>query len=324
MASKMKRGAGLLPRLILGVFVPIFVAFLVIGMMLFVTVRAGKLQFLSMRDLGSDSLNELSAAALKESTASLNSLGEKIIQQKAEDVARQIEVYVKLHTTKPGTSLASDPRLQEIAVQKVGETGYTAVHNYRGINYFHSNPKIVGMDLHALSTKLPDFVKILDAGLREPAKGYYNWKDPDGKIRPKYMFTTPVKGTSLIVAATTYIDEFSKPAATIAEKMTQMQKTYSSQYNQRFILFSMIVLIDLAILLVAIYLYSSSIVRPIRQLAEVADKVSMGDLRTTVEVKGKGEVVLLAESIERMQTSVRAAIERLQRRRESSADDRRK
>ncbi len=86
----------------------------------------------------------------------------------------------------------------------------------------------------------------------------------------------------------------------------------------------MIVLIDLAILLVAIYLYSSSIVRPIRQLAEVADKVSMGDLRTTVEVKGKGEVVLLAESIERMQTSVRAAIERLQRRRESNADDRRK
>ncbi len=316
MAGKIKRGAGLLPRLMLGVLLPIFVAFLIIGVMLFVTVKAGKVQFTSMKDLGSNSLNELSAATLKESTASLNSLGEKIIQQKAEDVARQMEVYLKLRALKPGTSLTGDPRLREIAVQKVGETGYTAVHDDRGINYFHSNPQIVGTDLHGLASKLPDFVKILDAGLKEPAKGYYDWKDADGRIRPKYMFTTPVEGTNLIVAATTYIDEFSKPAAAIAEKVTQMQKTYTNQYNQRFILFSIVVLIDLAILLVAIYLYSSSVVGPIRHLAEVADKVSMGDLRATINVKGKGEVALLAESIERMQTSVRAAIERLQRRRE--------
>jgi len=42
----------------------------------------------------------------------------------------------------------------------------------------------------------------------------------------------------------------------------------------------------------------------------------MGDLETTIQIKAKGEVAVLAESIERMQTSVKAAIERLQKRRE--------
>jgi HAMP domain-containing protein len=306
---------GLLQKLMLGIFVPILLAFLIIGGMIFVSINLGKVQFLSIRDLGSNSLKELGAASVKESTASLNKLGEKVIQEKAEGVARQIEIYLESHPGMSGISLADDPRMQEIAVQRVGETGYTAVHDNRGINYFHVNPKIVRTDLHKLADKLPDFVKILDAGLRRPASGYYDWKDVDGNVRAKYMFTTPVQGTNLVVAATTYIDEFSKPARTIIEKMNQMEDSYSVRYNRRFLLFLVIVLVELAILLVVIYIYSSSVVRPIRQLSEVADRISMGDLDATIDVKGKGEVASLAKSIERMRASVKTAIERLQKKR---------
>lgn len=306
---------GLLQKLMLGIFVPILLAFLIIGGMIFVSINLGKVQFLSIRDLGSNSLKELGAASVKESTASLNKLGEKVIQEKAEGVARQIEIYLESHPGMSGMSLADDPRMQEIAVQRVGETGYTAVHDNRGINYFHVNPKIVRTDLHKLADKLPDFVKILDAGLRRPASGYYDWKDVDGNVRAKYMFTTPVPGTNLVVAATTYIDEFSKPARTIIEKMNQMEDSYSVRYNRRFLLFLVIVLVELALLLVVIYIYSSSVVRPIRQLSEVADRISMGDLDATIDVKGKGEVASLAKSIERMRASVKIAIERLQKKR---------
>lgn len=306
---------GLLQKLMLGIFVPILLAFLIIGGMIFVSINLGKVQFLSIRDLGSNSLKELGAASVKESTASLNKLGEKVIQEKAEGVARQIEIYLESHPGMSGISLADDPRMQEIAVQRVGETGYTAVHDNRGINYFHVNPKIVRTDLHKLADKLPDFVKILDAGLRRPASGYYDWKDVDGNVRAKYMFTTPVQGTNLVVAATTYIDEFSKPARTIIEKMNQMEDSYSVRYNRRFLLFLVIVLVELAILLVVIYIYSSSVVRPIHQLSEVADRISMGDLDATIDVKGKGEVASLAKSIERMRASVKTAIERLQKKR---------
>ncbi|MGD0234318.1 MAG: HAMP domain-containing protein [Syntrophorhabdales bacterium] len=318
MVSEEKSGPGLLQRLILGIFVPILLAFLVIGILLFVSLNLGPVRFTSIRDLGFNSLNELGASSLKESKALLNKLGEKMIQEKAQDVARQIEIYMKSRNQKSVATLASDSRLREIAVQKVGETGYTAVHDNRGINYFHVNPQIVGTDLHALAAKLPDFVKIMDAGLRKPANGYYDWRDADGRIRPKYMFTAPVEGTNAIVAATTYIDEFSKPAKAIVEKMNLMEQTYSAQYHKRIMLFLLIVAVDLVVLLGVIYVYSSSIVRPIRHLSEVADKISMGDLRATVDVKGKGEVLVLAQSVKRMQVSVRAAIERLQKVREGA------
>jgi HAMP domain-containing protein len=318
MVSDGMKGLGLLPRLILGIFIPIFLAFFIIGIMLFVSIDFGGVQFVSIRDLGFNSLSELGSASLKESTASLNKLGEKMIQEKAQDVAKQIEIYMKSRSQKTLAKVANDPRLKEIAVQKVGETGYTAVHDNLGINYFHINPQIVETDLHALAPKLPEFVKILDAGLEKPANGYYDWRDADGKVRPKYMFTCPVEGTNAVVAATTYIDEFSKPAKAIVEKMNLMHQTYSAQYNKRFTLFLLIAAVDLAILLAVIYLYSFSIVRPIRHLSEVADKISMGDLRATVDVKAKGEVLVLAQSIKRMQTSVRAAIERLQKVREGA------
>jgi HAMP domain-containing protein len=58
------------------------------------------------------------------------------------------------------------------------------------------------------------------------------------------------------------------------------------------------------------------VIRSIRYLSEVADKISMGELDTPIQIKEKGEVGVLAESIERMQTSVKAAIERLQKRKE--------
>jgi HAMP domain-containing protein len=89
------------------------------------------------------------------------------------------------------------------------------------------------------------------------------------------------------------------------------------KYIGRFWLFVGIVVAALVVLLAVIYVYAASIVRPIRHLSEIADRISMGDMQATVNIRGKGEVMRLAESIERMQTSVRAAIERLQKRRET-------
>jgi HAMP domain-containing protein len=68
------------------------------------------------------------------------------------------------------------------------------------------------------------------------------------------------------------------------------------------------------VLLWVVYLYSASVVRPIRHLSDMADRISMGDLEATVAVEGQGEVAKLALSIERMRTSVKTAIERLESR----------
>jgi methyl-accepting chemotaxis protein len=316
MAEKKKIGLGLLPRLYIGVFIPILIAFIVIGMMIFYSWNLGGMSIQSLKEVGSESLKEVSTVSLKESKTSLDKLGELVIRDKALSVANQMDIFIKSHPKMKREDLYRDPWLKEIAVQKVGETGYTAIHDSRGINYFHTNPQIVGTDLHQLAEKLPAFWKILEKSLTGPASGYYDWKDADGKMRPKYMYLTPVKDTDLIVASTTYIEEFSKPSKAIEEKMKQIERRYADQYERKFQAFYIVILIVLVVLLAVIYLYSRSVIGPIRQLSEVANKISMGELDAPIEVKATGEVGVLAESIERMQTSVKAAIERLQRRRE--------
>ncbi len=316
MAEKKTAGLGLLPRLYLGVFIPILIAFIIIAMMIFFTWNLGGITVPSLKDIGSGSLKELSSVSLKETKASLDKLGERMIREKALSVADQVDVFMKSHPRMKREDLLKDPWLKEIAVQKVGETGYTAIHDDKGINYFHINPKIVGTDLHQLFNKFPAFGKILEASFKGPALGYYDWPDADGKVRPKYMYLTPIRDTDLIVASTTYIEEFSKPSKAIEERMKQIEKQYLDQYQRKFQVFYIVILLVLVVLLAVIYFYSRSVIRPIRHLSEVANKISMGDLDTPVLLKATGEVGVLAESIERMQTSVRAAIERLQKRRE--------
>jgi HAMP domain-containing protein len=316
MAVKKRSGLGLLPKLLIGTLIPILVAFVIIWAVVFFSVDFGKFRVTSIKDIGSESLKELTSISLNESKSSLDKLGEKIIKEKAIDVAAQIEIFIKTHPKIKREDILRDPWLKSIAVQKVGETGYTAVHDNMGINYFHVNPQIVGSDLHDLSTKLPAFWKILEASLKGPAFGYYDWKDADGKIRPKYMYLASVKDTDLIVAATTYIDEFSKPARAIELEMKRIERTYLEDYESRIKIFYLVILGVVLVLLVRIYFFARSVVHPIRYLSEVADKISMGELNTPIQVKGKGEVGALAESIERMQTSVKAAIERLQKRKE--------
>ncbi len=317
MAVKKKTGLGLLPKLLLGTLIPILVAFLIIWAIVFFSIDLGNFRMMSIKDIGSQSLKELTTTAQKESKSSLDKLGERMIQEKAIDVAAQIEIFIKTHPKMKREDVLKDPWLKVIAVQKVGETGYTAVHDNQGINYFHSNPKIVGTDLHDLSKPLPAFWKILEASLKGPTSGYYDWKDADGRIRPKYMYLAQVKDTDLIVAATTYIDEFSRPAKAMEGKMKGIERTYLEDYQSRIKIFYLVILAVIVVLLVTISFYARSVIHPIRYLSEVADKISMGELNTEIRMKGKGEVGVLADSIERMQISVKAAIERLQKRREA-------
>lgn len=320
MADKQKVRFGLLPKLVLGVVIPILVAFALIGSLVFYSWDLGGFRFTSIKDIGSESLKELNIASTKESQSSLDRMGEKIIREKAIDVAAQMEIFIKSRPPKmKREDILRDAALKEIAVQKVGETGYTAVHDTNAINHFHVNPQIVGSDLRQLSDRFPAFWKILEASLKGPASGYYDWKDADGKIRPKYMYLAPVKGTDLIVAATTYIDEFSKPSKAIESKMKEIERRYSEEYENRIRIFYIVVLGVILILLVRIFFYARSVIKPILQLAEVADKISMGELDTPINVKAKGEVAVLADSIERMQTSIKAAIERLQKRKEGKS-----
>lgn len=334
MAEKRVRGTGLLPKLMVAILTPILISFGVIACIYYFQMKemvsTTRAEMENMNAAVVEEMKQMGSVATKEGVQTLNELGERMIREKAKDVAHQIGIFVKARPKLKLAALPKNKALRKIAVQPVGKTGYTAVHDNKAVNYFHVNPKIVGTNLRTLAKRFPEFWKILEASLTGNAHGYYDWEDADGVVRSKYMFIAPVQGTNLRVAATTYIDEFSAPARQIEQKLRKIDERTEKRLltttgrtlvrfrtsSQRTLnMFLIVVVLSLVAVIVLTYSFSRTIIRPITHLTQVANRISMGDLDTRVEIKSRDEVGLLAESFSRMQESLRAAIERLKKRR---------
>lgn len=85
--------------------------------------------------------------------------------------------------------------------------------------------------------------------------------------------------------------------------------------NQERALSFVVAIVSLAVAMGLIVLVSGNITRSIVRVAQVADRISMGDLDTRIDIDGKDEVGELAAAISRMQTSLQVAIDRLRARR---------
>jgi methyl-accepting chemotaxis protein len=74
-------------------------------------------------------------------------------------------------------------------------------------------------------------------------------------------------------------------------------------------------LLGCTILLVSMiaWLSARAITKPINKLKDVTERMSLGDLNVKIDIKSRDEIGLLAASIERMQTSLRLAMNRLRR-----------
>ena len=69
------------------------------------------------------------------------------------------------------------------------------------------------------------------------------------------------------------------------------------------------------LVLIIAWISARAIVTPIRKLTDAAERMSLGELNVTIDIKSKDEIGLLALAIGRMQTSLRLAMNRLRRKR---------
>lgn len=94
------------------------------------------------------------------------------------------------------------------------------------------------------------------------------------------------------------------------------QKFMQEELNQSVINMAITaIVLNIAIFLAIYFILRKVIIRPIMKLTEVADRMSMGDLNVEVDIISNNEIGLLAQAIERMQTSLRLALNRLRRKR---------
>lgn len=260
-------------------------------------------------------MNKLSGLMTEGTSEGMTELAQRAITNKAESVAAQVQYYLEGHPNLIKQNFNSNQEFKSIAVQKVGETGYTALHdtpeNEDGpfINWAHVNPEQVGMDLRTLKDNLPDFWNVLKEGRNgEVSSGYYEWKDADGKIRDKFMVCAPVEGTSYYVAATTYLDEFTQPVDQMEAKVSQISSNFRN-------IVLLIVIGTIVLLGIIVSFYGTVLIRRLRKLTTVAERISVGEMDAEVPITSKDETGDLAEAIQRMQDSIRLSIERLRRRR---------
>ncbi len=294
----------------------VFLGLSIIPLLLF-----GYVSFRDIRQISRfvlDSSTSVGNSAANDSTRALESLGAEILRQKAIDVALQCRIFMDANPGLSTRELQAHPEFQKIAVQPVGETGYTIVYEKRtGIMRFHINPQLINFDMHNWKEKLPDFWALFEQSLDgTPGGGYYDWQDPDRSIRKKFMYMAPVEGTRFMVSATTYIDEFSKPANLTKQQIAESTRVINEQMDEsiRNIRNTFVAILLAMIFVVACisYFLSMMITDPIVALIRGVRALGRGDMEYQVDVKTGDELETLANSFNKMTTDLKIHVEELQ------------
>ena len=261
-------------------------------------------------------LNSLSTIISDESSKMVTKMAEDIIRDKGRAVTREVKLYLETHPDLKKEDFNTTPEFVNIAMQKVGETGYTCMVERETPNnpeymWVHPKKEIIGVDITAAMKKaLGDKWARWDQvrSKEHETAGYYLWIDN----REKYCTGHPVEGTPFNVVSSTYIDEFTQPvkglqakAATITDSTRQI----------------VLIIIGATALLVALiaFMYGHKLSSKIRNLTDVADRISVGDMDVEIESKDKDELGDLASAISRMQDSIKLSIQRLRRRKDRQA-----
>lgn len=263
-------------------------------------------------------LESTSNLLTRESSKFVNQMAEEKIAYISAGVAMQCKLYLLSHPGLIREDFNEDMGFKTLAVQKVGMTGYTALYELPGPDavwrtWAHVNNKIIGIDMSSLKKPLgrsfPGFWKIyigVEGGKK--SQGYYTWQDKDGKFRDKFMVCIPIAGTRFVIAATTYMDEFTGPVKRMQARAKELTD------RARLITWAILGLTLLLIGLI-VTIYGHRLTGKIKSLTDVADRISVGELGMEIKTTSKDEIGELAEAIARMQDSIRLSIERLRRRR---------
>jgi predicted Zn finger-like uncharacterized protein len=266
-------------------------------------------------------MRTLSSTVVEASKGTVAQMAEERVAQTARAVSKQCALYISQHPELTREEFNRHAEFKDLAVQKVGETGYTALYQFPGTEggvwrtWAHVNAKIIGIDMSDLRKPLgnnfPSFWRIFTGVINgKESSGYYAWQDKDGAVRDKFMVCTPVKGTPYVIAATTYLDEFTGPVRKVETEINQL---YAGALKR-------ILAIALAAFLVVaglVFVYGRRLSGRIKSLTEAADRISVGDLDAQIQIRSDDEIGGLAEAIGRMQESIRLSLERLRKRRQS-------
>jgi class 3 adenylate cyclase len=263
------------------------------------------------RSLGTaeTALKESADANAQVSERILTSLGEYVVRDKAQDVARELAYVLPKKRPLNYAQMRQDRRLRAIAVQAIntpeGQAGYTDLYDTRGEIILHPDRSAEGKNQVAFRAENPDALALLQRSFQEDVSGYYTSRDESGKERKRFAARCHVPGTSLIVGTVVNLDEFFLPTQEEINKASQQITARTRQdlfkEHEAIDLQSSIgfFITGLALCLVGGLGgvgFAAAISRPLRRLDRAVHQVGEGDFTVEVPEKGVREVMNLARS----------------------------
>lgn len=160
-----------------------------------------------------------------------------------------------------------------------------------------------------------DFDTALSAPLRASTSGLNNFRDAATADIVNSRALDATLTSTLQVLGTNAVESANKLLAAAQQGLKGNFNDRTSSGQNALVLTGLAALGGIAVAVALALVVAQSITRPIARLAEVADRMSLGELDIEIDVTGANEVGQLAESLRRMQASLRSAIERLRMRR---------
>jgi class 3 adenylate cyclase/HAMP domain-containing protein len=254
----------------------------------------------------------------------LTLMGQYVVRDKAEDVARELAHVLKGKTKADYAKLRRNPKIRAIAIQSIytphGPAGYTDVYDRDGYILFHPDPKVEGRNQVDWEKEYPETTEMIKRSFKEDyVQGFFTFFDKDNKERKRFAVRVHVPGTPFIAAAIVNLDEFFLPAqqrikenceiATVQAK--QKIEAYYAALNREVLLGG--IFAGLALCLVGGFSglwFAAAISRPISRLRDGVRQVGEGNFAVAVPERGVREVADLAHSFNELGQQLTEYIEK--------------
>jgi len=270
-----------------------------------------------MRDLTKSAINiadraigQVTEANVRYSDHILTRVGEYIVQDKAEDVARELAYVLGGKKTYDYAKLRRDSLLRKIATQSIytpdGPAGYMDLYDKHGYILFHPDGSVEGRNQLDWEKEYPETTALIRRSFTTNlVKGYFTFFDKNKRERKRFSVRVHVPGTPFIVAAIINLDEFFSPAQqrmqdscrlVTAEARQQIVEHFAT-LNQKVMVGGLFA--GLALCLIGGFSglwFAGAISRPISRLRDGVREVGEGNFAVAVPVRGVREVAELATS----------------------------
>jgi class 3 adenylate cyclase/HAMP domain-containing protein len=274
--------------------------------------------------IADQAVNDVTATNIQHSDRILTRMGEYVVKDKAEDVARELAYVLKGKNTDDYAKLRRDPRLRAIAIQSIytphGSAGYTDLYDQDGYILFHPDKNVEGRNQLDWQKEYPETTEMIKRSFKENyVQGFYKFFDKDNKERQRFSVRVHVPGTPFIAAAIVNLDEFFLPAQqrmkescqiATAQAKQQIEAHYAALNREVMIggLFA-----SLALCLVggfSGFWFAAAISRPISRLRDGVRQMGEGDFAVAVPERGVREVADLAHSFNELGQQLTEYIEK--------------